>query len=53
MDDKLVAWPSAAARFDNNWLPHADWFVLDSVGHCPQLDIRLETAHPMVGFTAR
>jgi pimeloyl-ACP methyl ester carboxylesterase len=36
MDDKLEAWPSAAVRFDNDWLPHADWVVLDSVGHCPQ-----------------
>jgi pimeloyl-ACP methyl ester carboxylesterase len=52
-DDKLLAWPSAAARFANDWLPHADWVELDGIGHCPQLDIPLETAHLIVGFTAR
>ena len=52
-DDKLLAWPSAAARFRDDWLPHADWVVLDGVGHCPQLDIPLETAELIVGFTAR
>jgi len=51
-DDKLLAWPSAAARFRNDWLPHADWVVLDGVGHCPQLDVPLETAQLIVGFTA-
>lgn len=52
-DDKLLAWPSAAARFRDDWLPHADWVVLDGVGHCPQLDVPLETAELIVGFTAR
>jgi pimeloyl-ACP methyl ester carboxylesterase len=52
-EDKLLAWPSAAARFANDWLPHADWVELDGVGHCPQLDIPLETAHLIVGFIAR
>ena len=51
-DDKLLQWPSAAARFRNDWLPHADWVELDAVGHCPQLDIPLETAQLIVGFTA-
>lgn len=51
-EDKLLVWPSAAARFANDWMPHADWVELDGVGHCPQLDIPLETAHLIVGFTA-
>ena len=51
--DRLLAWPSAAARFRDDWLPHADWVELDGVGHCPQLDVPLETAHLILGFTAR
>jgi pimeloyl-ACP methyl ester carboxylesterase len=51
-EDKLLPWPSAAARFRNDWLPRADWVVLDGVGHSPQLDIPLETAQLIVGFTA-
>jgi pimeloyl-ACP methyl ester carboxylesterase len=51
-DDKLLAWPSSAARFRNDWLPHADWVELEGVGHCPQLDIPLETAQLIIGFTA-
>jgi pimeloyl-ACP methyl ester carboxylesterase len=52
-DDRLLAWPSTAARYRHDWLPHADWVELDGVGHCPQLDVPLETAHLIVGFTAR
>ena len=52
-EDKLLAWPSAAARFIHDWLPHADWVELEGIGHCPQLDIPLETAQLIVGFTAR
>jgi pimeloyl-ACP methyl ester carboxylesterase len=52
-EDKLLNWPSAATRFRNDWLPHADWVVLDGVGHSPQLDIPLETAQLILGFTAR
>jgi pimeloyl-ACP methyl ester carboxylesterase len=51
-DDQLLPWPSAAARFQREWLPHADWVVLDGVGHCPQLDVPLETAQLILGFTA-
>ncbi len=51
-DDKILPWPAAAARFRDEWLPHADWVVLDGVGHCPQLDVPLETAALIVGFTA-
>jgi pimeloyl-ACP methyl ester carboxylesterase len=50
-EDKLLPWPSAAVRFRDDWLPHADWVVLDGVGHCPQLDVPLETAQLILGFT--
>jgi pimeloyl-ACP methyl ester carboxylesterase len=53
LDDRLLEWPAAAARYRNEWLPHADWVELDGVGHCPQLDVPLETAQLIVGFTAR
>jgi pimeloyl-ACP methyl ester carboxylesterase len=52
-DDRLLPWPAAAARFRNDWLPHADWVELDGVGHCPQLDAPLETAQLILGFTSR
>lgn len=35
--DRLLRWPAAAARY-REWLPEADWVVLDGVGHCIQLD---------------
>jgi pimeloyl-ACP methyl ester carboxylesterase len=50
--DRLLPWPAAAARYRDDLLPHADWVVLDGVGHCPQLDIPLETAHLIAGLTA-
>ena len=49
--DRLLPWPSAAARFRNEWLPHADWVELEGVGHCPQLDVPTETAQLILGFT--
>ena len=52
-DDKLLLWPSAAARFREDWFPHADWVELDGIGHCPQLDVPTETAQLILGFTAR
>jgi pimeloyl-ACP methyl ester carboxylesterase len=51
-DDRLLPWPSAAARYRTEWLPHADWVELDGVGHCPQLDVPLETAQLILGFTS-
>jgi pimeloyl-ACP methyl ester carboxylesterase len=51
-EDRLLPWPSAAARYRHDWLPHADWVLLDGIGHCPQLDVPLETAQLIVGFTA-
>jgi pimeloyl-ACP methyl ester carboxylesterase len=50
--DRLLPWPSAAARFRSDWLPHADWIELEGIGHCPQLDSPLETAQLILGFTA-
>ncbi len=51
--DKLLIWPSAAARFRDDWLPHADWIELDGAGHCPQLERPLEVAQLILGFTSR
>jgi pimeloyl-ACP methyl ester carboxylesterase len=50
-EDRLLPWPSAAARFRHDWLPDADWVELDGIGHCPQLDVPLETAYLIAGFT--
>ncbi len=51
-EDKLLNWPAAATRFRADWLPHADWVELDGVGHCPQLDVPLETSQLITDFTA-
>jgi pimeloyl-ACP methyl ester carboxylesterase len=50
--DRLLPWPSAAARFRDDWLPHADWVELEGIAHCPQLDVPLETAQLILGVTA-
>jgi pimeloyl-ACP methyl ester carboxylesterase len=52
-EDVVLRWPSAAERFRRDWLPHADWVELEGVGHCPQLDVPLETAQLILGLTAR
>jgi pimeloyl-ACP methyl ester carboxylesterase len=52
-EDKILPWPSAAVRFRHDWLPHADWVELEGIGHCPQLDVPLETAQLILGVTAR
>jgi pimeloyl-ACP methyl ester carboxylesterase len=49
--DRLLPWPAAAARYRREWLPQADWVELDGIGHCPQLDVPLETAQLILGFT--
>jgi pimeloyl-ACP methyl ester carboxylesterase len=49
--DRILEWPSTAARYRQAWLPHADWVELDDVGHCPQLDRPLETAQLILGMT--
>ncbi len=51
--DRILGWPSAAARFRDEWFPHADWVELDGVGHCPQLDVPIEAAELILGVTAR
>jgi pimeloyl-ACP methyl ester carboxylesterase len=48
--DALLPWPQAAAR--HRARVHADWVVLDDVGHAPQLDVPLEAAQLIVGHTA-
>lgn len=49
--DRLLPWPSSAVRFREEWLPHADWVELDGVAHAPQLDVPLEAAELILGFT--
>ena len=51
--DRLLPWPSAAIRFRHEWLPHADWVELEGVGHCPQLDVPVETSQLILGATQR
>ena len=51
-EDALLPWPGAAARYRAEWLPHADWVVLDGVGHCPQLEVPLEAAELILGWTS-
>ena len=48
--DRILPWPSAAARYRYE-LPHADWVELDGIGHCPQLDVPLETTQLILGMT--
>ena len=48
--DRLLPWPAAAERFRTAF-PQADWVELDGIGHCPQLDVPLETAELILGFT--
>lgn len=51
--DAILSWPQAAARFRGEWLPAADYVVLDGVGHSPQLDVPLETAQLVLETTGR
>jgi pimeloyl-ACP methyl ester carboxylesterase len=48
--DKLLPWPQAAARYQRE-LPQADWVLLDGIGRSPQLDVPLEAAQLILGFT--
>lgn len=50
--DRILPWPSAAARYREDWLPGADWAVLDDVGHVVQLDVPLVASQLILGFTA-
>ena len=49
--DKLLEWPTAAVRYRDEWLPGAEWVILDGVGHCPQLDVPGRAAELVLGFT--
>jgi pimeloyl-ACP methyl ester carboxylesterase len=49
--DRLLPWPSTAARY-RAWFPHADWVELDGVGHAPHLEVPLETAELILGWTS-
>jgi pimeloyl-ACP methyl ester carboxylesterase len=50
--DRLLPWPAAATRYREDWLPHADWIELEGVGHCPQLDVPIETLDLILSFTS-
>lgn len=49
-EDRLLRWPSAAEGYRQRF-PHADWVVIDDVGHMPQLDVPAVTADLVLGFT--
>jgi len=49
--DRLLRLPTAAARFRAE-LPQADWVLIDDCGHCPQLDVPVEAADLILGFTS-
>src|SRR6185437_14783954 len=50
-EDRLLPWPASAVRYRRDWLPRADWAVLDGIGHCPQLDVPLEAAELILGVS--
>jgi pimeloyl-ACP methyl ester carboxylesterase len=50
-EDRLLPWPASAVRYRRDWLPGADWVVLDGIGHCPQLDVPLEAAQLILGVS--
>jgi pimeloyl-ACP methyl ester carboxylesterase len=50
-EDQLLPWPGAAARYRAEF-PTAEWTELEGVGHCPQLDVPVEAAQLILGFTA-
>jgi pimeloyl-ACP methyl ester carboxylesterase len=52
-EDRLLPLPRAAVRYREEWLPQAEWIELEGIGHCPQLDVPLETAELILGLTAR
>jgi pimeloyl-ACP methyl ester carboxylesterase len=51
-EDRLLRWPTAAARYRTEWLPAAEWVELEGVGHAPQLDVPLETSELILGLTS-
>jgi pimeloyl-ACP methyl ester carboxylesterase len=51
-EDRILPWPDAAVRYREEWVPQAEWIELEGVGHCPQLDVPVETAQLILGFTS-
>ena len=51
--DNLLQWPTAAARYREEWLPDAEWITLEGAGHCLQLDVPGPTADLVLAFTGR
>ncbi len=49
--DRILPWPGAAEKFRSTTFPHADWVELEGVGHCPQLDVPVQTTELIRGFT--
>jgi pimeloyl-ACP methyl ester carboxylesterase len=50
-EDRLLPWPSAAARWRAE-LPHAEWVEVPGAGHAVQLDAPLEAAELVLGQTS-
>jgi len=50
IDDPQLPWPAAADGY-RAALPQADWVELEDVGHAPQLEVPLEAAQLILGFT--
>jgi pimeloyl-ACP methyl ester carboxylesterase len=50
-EDRLLPWPSAAAGYRAAF-PAAEWIELADIGHCPQLDVPLETAQLILGHAS-
>ena len=51
-EDRLLPWPSARRATARTGCRTPTGSMLDGVGHCPQLDVPLETAQLILGFTA-
>jgi pimeloyl-ACP methyl ester carboxylesterase len=48
-EDRLLPWPAAAERYRRSL--DAEWVEIDGVGHAAQLDVPLEAAQLILGFT--
>jgi pimeloyl-ACP methyl ester carboxylesterase len=49
--DRVLPLPASAAGYRAGPLAHAEWVELDGIGHLPQLDVPVETAQLILGFT--
>ena len=50
-EDRLLPWPRRRRASATSGSRTADWVELDGIGHCPQLDVPLETAQLILDFT--